>query len=153
MEATSPGIRCSMKARSSGSSVFVRCWPRVKGLRNGVVVYSDRSHDRLLARSDPIGNCAFCTCQRPFEAWPRRLVETRRFSRTRPAMRGSGWFKLLPIVALAGKSFAHEDALVPRLGAASGLLVPDGRIKVLILGHRPVRIEVNLAIAAPHRFG
>src|SRR5271169_3832571 len=67
-------------------------------------------------------------------------------------MRGSGWFKLLLTVALAGKSFAHEDALVPGLGAAPGLLVPDGGIEALILGHRLVRIEADLAIAAPHRF-
>src|SRR5271166_1944482 len=67
-------------------------------------------------------------------------------------MRGSGRFRLLPTVALTGKSFAHEDALVSGLAAAPGLLVPDGGIEALILGHRLVRVEADLAIAAPHRF-
>ena len=53
-------------------------------------------------------------------------------------------------VALAGKSFAHEDALVPGLGAAPGLLVPDGGIEALILGHRLMCVKADLAIAAPH---
>src|SRR5271169_6636434 len=56
-------------------------------------------------------------------------------------------------VALAGKSFAHEYAFVPGLGAAPGLLVPDGGIEALILNHRLVRIEADLAVAAAHRFG
>ena len=53
---------------------------------------------------------------------------------------------------LAGKSFAHEYALVSSLAAAPYLLVPDGGIETLIFGHRLVRIEANLAVAAAHRF-
>src|SRR6516164_1694404 len=56
-------------------------------------------------------------------------------------------------IALASESFAHEDALVPGLGAAPGLLVPDGGIKALVLSHRPMRIETDFAIAPPYRFG
>ena len=54
--------------------------------------------------------------------------------------------------ALAGKSFAHEYALVPGLGAAPGLLVADSGIEALILSHRLVRVEADLMIAAVHRF-
>src|SRR5271166_2384189 len=84
----------------------------------------------------------------PFEAWPRAACPAGRDTEAQ------GFCGLPKCAAgsLAGKPFAHEDALVPGLGAAPGLLVPDGRIKVLILGHCLVRIEANLAIAAPHRF-
>src|ERR1700730_14143227 len=68
------------------------------------------------------------------------------------APRGGRTYKRPP-PALPGKSFAHEYALVSSLGAAPYLLVADGGIETPILGHRPVRIEAEFAIAAPQRFG
>src|SRR6516165_10545955 len=46
----------------------------------------------------------------------------------------------------------HEDALETVFGAVPDHLVSDGGIKALILGHRLMGIQTNLAIAAPHRF-
>jgi hypothetical protein len=53
---------------------------------------------------------------------------------------------------LADKSLAHEYTLVSGLGAAPGLIVPDGGIEALIFGHRLMRVEADLAVAAPHCF-
>ena len=50
------------------------------------------------------------------------------------------------------KGFAHEDAIVAGLAPASGLFVADQGIKALIFDHRLVRVEPDLAIAAPQGF-
>src|SRR5208282_6285582 len=88
----------------------------------------------------------------PLEASPRRLAEASRFSRPVPPCEDPAGSSFSQPVVPAGESFAHEDALVSDLGAAPGLFVPDGGVEVLILGHRLVRIEADLAVAAPHRF-
>src|SRR6516164_7002144 len=59
----------------------------------------------------------------------------------------------VPASRLAGKPFAHKYALVSALQATPGLLVAEGGIEALVLGHRLVRIEADLAIPAAHRFG
>jgi luciferase-like monooxygenase len=50
------------------------------------------------------------------------------------------------------KTLAHKNALVSGLDAATCLLIANCCVETLVLGHRLVRVEADLAIAAPRGF-